>query len=375
MYLCMDLCEGHSLKALMDERLRSRSSFSEREAAALLAAVMRCLRACHATGVLHRDVKPDNFLFARPLSPLALRPHGPAATVTVSSWTPARRPSYFAGEGLPQETRARLASPAADPRQHQARRSTDRRSTDRRSTDRRSTDRRGANTQEEEDSSEDDSSEENDGEEEEKPPPHARARKYSISARELLPSSDALEKEAAGLRLIDFGLSTLFTPGKAVPAPSHGLIAGLLAAAGLGTVDHIVGSPAYLSPEAVAAHGGPEGPHGSNSHQGSSSHHHHSYGTPADIWSAGVLFYALLFRGRPLWPAARSVSDLLRAIASEAPDFSAATVGACGASWCQAGAAENGPVALCRAMLDPNPATRISADAVLSHPWILANTA
>lgn len=55
-YLVMELCKGGSLAT-------KRSSFREREVARYMTGVLAAVARCHAAGVLHRDVKPDNFLF------------------------------------------------------------------------------------------------------------------------------------------------------------------------------------------------------------------------------------------------------------------------------------------------------------------------
>jgi hypothetical protein len=59
LYLVMELMPGGSLEA----RLKARGALPWREAAALVAELARALERCHATGLLHRDVKPANVLF------------------------------------------------------------------------------------------------------------------------------------------------------------------------------------------------------------------------------------------------------------------------------------------------------------------------
>lgn len=54
-FIVMEFLEGHALTDLMHERV-----FSVNEAVAISLQVLDALNACHATGVIHRDLKPDN---------------------------------------------------------------------------------------------------------------------------------------------------------------------------------------------------------------------------------------------------------------------------------------------------------------------------
>lgn len=61
--LVMELCTGGELW----DAIRARGGhYSERDAARLVREVLRTVAQCHAAGVLMRDVKPENFLFASP---------------------------------------------------------------------------------------------------------------------------------------------------------------------------------------------------------------------------------------------------------------------------------------------------------------------
>ena len=57
-YIVMELVEGPSARS----RIRDAGPFSEEETLAIGAQIAEALRFAHSRGVLHRDVKPDNFL-------------------------------------------------------------------------------------------------------------------------------------------------------------------------------------------------------------------------------------------------------------------------------------------------------------------------
>ncbi|HZU96320.1 MAG TPA: serine/threonine-protein kinase [Planctomycetota bacterium] len=58
-FFVMGLMPGGSLRT----RLRDRGRFEWREAAGVVLALARALARCHAAGIVHRDVKPENVLF------------------------------------------------------------------------------------------------------------------------------------------------------------------------------------------------------------------------------------------------------------------------------------------------------------------------
>ncbi|KAE8126173.1 hypothetical protein FH972_020916 [Carpinus fangiana] len=58
-HLVMELCEGGELF----QRIVRKGHYSEKEAAKLMKTVVEVVDACHSLGVMHRDLKPDNFLF------------------------------------------------------------------------------------------------------------------------------------------------------------------------------------------------------------------------------------------------------------------------------------------------------------------------
>lgn len=57
-YLVMELCLGGELF----DRITVKGSYSEREAASIVAQIVNVVHACHFMGVMHRDLKPENFL-------------------------------------------------------------------------------------------------------------------------------------------------------------------------------------------------------------------------------------------------------------------------------------------------------------------------
>lgn len=61
--LVMELCTGGELWDAIKVR---GGAYSERDAARLVGEVLRTVAQCHSAGVLMRDVKPENFLFASP---------------------------------------------------------------------------------------------------------------------------------------------------------------------------------------------------------------------------------------------------------------------------------------------------------------------
>src|SRR5579872_1862555 len=58
-WYAMDLLPGGSLR----DRLTERGRYPWREAALLVASLARTLERCHAAGIVHRDMKPENVLF------------------------------------------------------------------------------------------------------------------------------------------------------------------------------------------------------------------------------------------------------------------------------------------------------------------------
>ncbi|GAA0170268.1 non-receptor serine/threonine protein kinase [Lithospermum erythrorhizon] len=58
LHLVMELCSGGELF----DRISSKGSYSEKEAARIGRQIVNVVHACHFMGVIHRDLKPENFL-------------------------------------------------------------------------------------------------------------------------------------------------------------------------------------------------------------------------------------------------------------------------------------------------------------------------
>ncbi|KAJ7892863.1 kinase-like domain-containing protein [Mycena olivaceomarginata] len=59
LYLCFDLCSGGDLF----DRITSRGSYYEKDAAALVRTILSAVYDIHSAGIVHRDIKPENLLF------------------------------------------------------------------------------------------------------------------------------------------------------------------------------------------------------------------------------------------------------------------------------------------------------------------------
>lgn len=58
-HIVMELCEGGDLSKAISRC----QNYREREVAKLAMKIVRAVKACHSLKVMHRDIKPDNFLF------------------------------------------------------------------------------------------------------------------------------------------------------------------------------------------------------------------------------------------------------------------------------------------------------------------------
>jgi calcium-dependent protein kinase len=68
-HLVMEFCSGGELF----DRITAKGSYSERQATAVCRDVLTIVHVCHFMGVMHRDVKPENFLFATPADDAPLK--------------------------------------------------------------------------------------------------------------------------------------------------------------------------------------------------------------------------------------------------------------------------------------------------------------
>ncbi|KAK1357663.1 Calcium-dependent protein kinase [Heracleum sosnowskyi] len=70
-YIAMELCEGGEL---LDRILAKKSSrYTEKDAARVVRQMLKVAAECHLHGLVHRDMKPENFLFKSPKEESALK--------------------------------------------------------------------------------------------------------------------------------------------------------------------------------------------------------------------------------------------------------------------------------------------------------------
>ncbi|CAI5471983.1 unnamed protein product [Closterium sp. Yama58-4] len=126
--------------------------------------------------------------------------------------------------------------------------------------------------------------------------------------------------DSKGIKLIDFGVATSLEQA--------------------GPCSEVAGTPEYMAPEVLDA----------------------VYGVEADIWSAGVVLYVILSGVPPFW--ASTNRTLEEAIRRKKVDFKYF-------KW--AGVSDDVKELIMR-MLKKNPRSRITAEQVLSHPWVVRHT-
>eukprot|EP00191_Tetraselmis_sp_GSL018_P020982 CAMPEP_0177579078 /NCGR_PEP_ID=MMETSP0419_2-20121207/739_1 /TAXON_ID=582737 /ORGANISM="Tetraselmis sp., Strain GSL018" /LENGTH=399 /DNA_ID=CAMNT_0019067663 /DNA_START=825 /DNA_END=2024 /DNA_ORIENTATION=+ len=64
-YVVMDLCEGGDSRRGIAQRLTKDGCFTEADAAAMMRRMLAAVGSCHERGVIHRDLKFDNFLWTQ----------------------------------------------------------------------------------------------------------------------------------------------------------------------------------------------------------------------------------------------------------------------------------------------------------------------
>ncbi|XVF65468.1 hypothetical protein PTKIN_Ptkin09bG0252000 [Pterospermum kingtungense] len=141
---------------------------------------------------------------------------------------------------------------------------------------------------------------------------------HGVIHRDLKPENFLLAdgRENAPIKAIDFGLSIFYEPGQ--------------------RFTDIVGSPYYMAPEVLRR----------------------NYGKEVDVWSVGVILYILLCGVPPFW--ADTEEEIAHAIIRGKIDFGRDP-------WPKV---SDEAKDLVKAMLDPNPYSRMTVQEVLEHPWI-----
>ncbi|KAG5383861.1 hypothetical protein IGI04_035331 [Brassica rapa subsp. trilocularis] len=63
-HIVMELCRGGELFDRIDALVKSHRYYTEKDAAVIFKSIVNAVQICHSMNVLHRDVKPENFLFS-----------------------------------------------------------------------------------------------------------------------------------------------------------------------------------------------------------------------------------------------------------------------------------------------------------------------
>lgn len=63
-HIVMELCDGGELYEKIKAVVKSRGYYSEKAAAEIFKSIMEAIQVMHTSNVIHRDVKPENFLFS-----------------------------------------------------------------------------------------------------------------------------------------------------------------------------------------------------------------------------------------------------------------------------------------------------------------------
>lgn len=86
-HVVMELCGGGELSS----RIEAHSYYSEKDSAGILKSVVIALQTCHSMGVIHRDVKPENFLFSSEVENTVLKAIGFGSSVYIKQETLKRK--------------------------------------------------------------------------------------------------------------------------------------------------------------------------------------------------------------------------------------------------------------------------------------------
>ncbi|CAI5474888.1 unnamed protein product [Closterium sp. Yama58-4] len=159
-----------------------------------------------------------------------------------------------------------------------------------------------------------------------------RCHALGIVHRDLKPENFLLssrDPDTAELKATDFGLSCFYK--------------------GEGMARHC-GSPMYMAPEVVRWRSATQ----------LMAKRPAKYGPEVDIWSAGVIIYALLCGFPPFYHSSHSTKEIFKAVLRANPSFSIPP-------W---PSISDQAKDLLRQMLHPDPAKRPSAHEVLCHPWL-----
>lgn len=63
-HIVMELCRGGELFDRIDALVKSHRYYTEKDAAGIFKSIVNAVQICHSMNVIHRDVKPENFLFS-----------------------------------------------------------------------------------------------------------------------------------------------------------------------------------------------------------------------------------------------------------------------------------------------------------------------
>ncbi|CAI5474832.1 unnamed protein product [Closterium sp. Yama58-4] len=315
-HLVMQLCHGGEL---FHEIVR-RERFSEADAAVVFRQLAEAVAFCHARGVLHRDLKPENILLLHPVAEGeggsgaeggdgGAGERGSAAVAAVEDWKPREQADDEGNDGGLSPLEQQWPGSSVTPPNHSPH------------TSQSST-----------------------------PPPGHLLRHSSLPS----PSSSAFP--TSPLRCLPTIADPSPTPPTSPPPsasasacppspsppppPLHVKLADFGLALHLGPGERaqgFAGSPFYVAPEVLARR---------------------SYDTSADMWSLGVVLYSLLAGDLPF--VGDTEKKVFRAITKGRLNLQAPP-------WPSVSAPAK---ALIRRLLDPNPASRLSAPLLLQHPWL-----